>query len=178
MPEYDIRSENRWQVTSWPARPHTDFAEINFGFPAGQVRLRNEHPGHPTTAFDADLWPPCGHVGPHHRVGHIVHAVLGAQPVENPGDGVALLAWRVEVGAQDLNDHGFERIEFRHLGRVGGALRRPRRRYRRLHRAPPDTMFALNLATGHTSAGVAANRRVQLNSGVPRHQRRRNWTSQ
>jgi hypothetical protein len=35
------------------AQSHTDFVEINLGFSVGQVRLRNEHPGHATTAFDA-----------------------------------------------------------------------------------------------------------------------------
>jgi hypothetical protein len=60
------------------AQSHADFAEINLGFSAGQVGLRNEHPGHATAALDADVWSPFGHVGPHHRVGHIVHAVLGA----------------------------------------------------------------------------------------------------
>lgn len=57
---------------------HTDFAEINPSFSAGQVRLRNKHPGHVTAALDADVRSPFGHVCPHHRVGHVIHAVLGA----------------------------------------------------------------------------------------------------
>jgi hypothetical protein len=39
-----------------------------------------------------------------------------------------------------------------------------------LHRAPPGTMFTLELAPGYAGAGVAAYRRVQLNPRVWRHQ--------
>lgn len=103
------------------AQPHTALAEIDLGLAARQMRLRYERPGIRATVRDADLGAPFGHVGPNHRVGHVGHLVLDAQPVEDAGHGMALLTRRIEVVDKDLVDDRFERIE---LGRPHG-IRRP-----------------------------------------------------
>ena len=158
---WDIRSENRWQVTSWPRSRTPISPKSTFGFPAGQVRLPRTINWRAATAFDTDLRPSPGHVSLHHRVGHIIHTVPIAQPVENPADGVAF-AWCVEVGARDVVNQWFKRIEVSHSGRVGGAAAATLTLL-----LPPCAIrhrcFALNPRLDTPARASRRDRRVQLN---------------
>ena len=76
-------------------KPDRDFAEVDLGLAAGQVGLRDERLRLAAALLDADLRPPRGDVGPDDGVGDVAHAVLGAEPIEDPCDRVPLFARRV-----------------------------------------------------------------------------------
>lgn len=101
------------------AQPDRDFTEVDLSFAAGQVGLRDEPTRLAAALLDADLGLAPGDIGPDHRVGDVGHHSLVDQPGEDAGGGVPLLAWRIQIGDQDLIDEGLERVELRGPGRIG-----------------------------------------------------------
>lgn len=91
---------------------HPDFAEVDLGLRAGGVQLRHERLHRPPAGFDLDLHPPGTDVVAHRSVGD-VGVVLVEEAVMNPGRGMPLLSWRVQIDPQHLVDRRFERIQLR-----------------------------------------------------------------
>lgn len=144
------------------AEPHRELAEVDLAFAARQVGLRHEHVRLATAVLDPDLPAPVRDVGPHGVVGDSGHVVLGDEPVEDPGRGVALLARCVQVGHQHLLDHRLERVELGAAVGVGGSGARPGRFGGGFDRAPSDVAGALDLASRCAGTKVAADAGVQL----------------
>lgn len=90
-----------------------DIGEVDLGFLAGQMNLRN-HPRQVPAAFQhlgLDLRAPGQHVVADRGVGHQVEVVLLGGTLVDPTGGVLLLAWRVRVFPQHVVDPWLRRIE-------------------------------------------------------------------
>ncbi|WP_062993017.1 hypothetical protein [Nocardia anaemiae] len=79
--------------------------------------LRHEYRRRRVPGLDADLRFAFGDIGTDSLIGHLGHAVLIEQPVIDAGDRMPLLAWRIQIRAQDLIDERLERIQPRGLWR-------------------------------------------------------------
>jgi hypothetical protein len=127
---------------------------------------RGSHPGSVSHVSAALTPAKCGDITFGQRVGgrmiHVPAVVC---------DGVALLAWCVEVSDENLVDEGLEGVELGRPWWVRCPLPRPCRRQRRLHRAPANSVVTLKFSPRHARAGVTANRGKLLDSGgLPRGQ--------
>jgi hypothetical protein len=152
------------------AQPHGHVAEVDLGLGAGPVRLRHERRWRPVACLDADLRQALRDVGADHAVGDLVRVVLGDEPVEDALDGVPLLAWRVQVGPQDLVDPRLVGVQPARPGRQRLARLGPRRRQRLGDGAPAHPVLALQGTARQPGPRVTADRHVQLDPG-PRHRR-------
>ena len=152
------------------SQPDRDLTRSRPRPPHRPVRLRHERlrskPGR-----RAQLRFPLRHVGSHHRIRHVGHAVLVEQPVIDPLHRVPLLARRAEILPQNRVDHRLERVQLRRPARIAPALRWPRRRQRLLHRAPPDVVLALDRPPRQPGTSVPADRGVELHLRHRRHER-------
>jgi hypothetical protein len=118
---------------------HRHVAEVELRLAARQVGLRHECLCRGFARSCEDLRLPVRDVASHHRVGHLGAVVLD-EPVEDPGDRMALLARRIEVRPQHLVDHRLLRIQCRRPGSgptsVVPGLTRPSSH----QTAPPDLL--------------------------------------
>lgn len=89
-----------------------DLAEVDLGLRAGGVVLRH-HRLHPVPGLQIDLRAPDPDVVPHRGVGQVGGAVLVAQPGQDPGRGMALLARRGQVIGEHLVDRRLVRVQAR-----------------------------------------------------------------
>ena len=89
-----------------------DLAEVDLGLRAGGVVLRH-HRLHPAPGLQIDLRAPDPDVVPHRGVGQVGGAVLVAQPGQDPGRGMALLARRGQVIGEHLVDRRLVRVQAR-----------------------------------------------------------------
>jgi hypothetical protein len=149
-----------------PVQVDPHIPEVDLSLIARAVGLQHERLRRPSTLLDPDLRTAKEDVVPHHRVGHALRVVLVQQPVEDPFDGMPLLARRIQVHPQDLVDRQLERVKTR-------APRRrllPRRRPHRLQ-CQRDRLAAHPVLGRQSPAGqpfdlcVTADRRIQLDLG-------------
>lgn len=140
--------------------------EVDLRLRPGPVGLRNERVHRSAARLNLDLWTPLGDIGPDHRIGHPLRRVLVDQPVEDPLDGVPLLARGVQVNPQHLVDQRLVRIQPCSPGPRSLPGLRPHRLQRRFDRAESDTVLAHQSPVGHPRPGITADRRVQINLGL------------
>ncbi len=148
--------------------PHGDVAEVDFGLHAGVVGLRDECLQRGFARLHQDLWLPVRDVTPNLLVGDVSTVFLD-QAVEDPRDGVALLARRVQVRQQDAVDDRLVRVQRgcprgQFLPRCG-----PDRVDGLPDRPPRHVVLTFDLPELHAAAVVTPDRGVQLNLRHLRH---------
>jgi hypothetical protein len=93
-----------------PAQIDPQIGEIDLGFRAGQVSLRDEPSLNGSTGLRGDLGPPLGDVVAHRGIGHL-ELMLVDQPGQHPPRGVTLLARRIQILAQHPVDQRFGPVQ-------------------------------------------------------------------
>ena len=101
------------------AQADGDLAENDLRFRAGLVGLREQHIGRSPTGLDADLRLAVRDVGTNHRMRHVVHVMLGDQPVEDPLHGVPLLVGASRSARRMSPMTGLEVSSFEGRGGIG-----------------------------------------------------------
>jgi hypothetical protein len=104
LPEYDSRRLNQVAGHLLPTDPDRDVTEVDLGLGAGAMRLGDERLDRSPAGLHPDLGPSLGDIAPHDAIRHR-RVMLVDEPVEDPLDGVTLLARRVQIGAQHRIDH-------------------------------------------------------------------------
>jgi hypothetical protein len=85
-----------------------ELAEVDLGLHPWRVGLGDRH----LAAVQPDLDLQRGDQSAHARLGHLRSFLLD-QPLPHPSGGVALLAWRVQIGDQPAADRGLVRPQRR-----------------------------------------------------------------
>jgi len=147
------------------AEPDHDLPEVDLRFPPRQVLLRDESVRRFPTRLDTDLPATGRDILAHHPVGDdACGVVLVEETVEDPGRGVTLLPWRVEIIPQPTVDDRLERVQpTSALGR-GFRFLRPSRRERLHDGAVADAVLALQRPLRQSRLRVSSDRGIQVNS--------------